>query len=602
MIDNLISFWTKKVYENKPKFYSYQPLIKIIEEIDPKIYNIQSKKISVSQQTPNINNTKETENNSNSHQVTNSNNFSSKGLPFLDKVKEECKNELQIDEDEGENEEFHKMKSKTIVGRLNRLESSLFHIQDEKPGKNILTLIRKKKTIIGYIDIDLFLQRIALGESIYDNIQDNDCLFRGFCLQHTTFISAEILIPKIISCFHFFYQRYTNQYNDQNDKMKVIPFAIVDLILYFVEVHNKFSKSIMNDKIIILIDNFYNRILEINEITSRFKDEITESQLLLNSIKDGKNYRRSLTLKGDEKLPYEAIKLPTVDNKIRDSNIQESFFNIFSYESKEIAIELTRITYKIYTHIDPKEFFKGVFTKKNKFVTSPNICLSIDRFNKLSSWVIEEILAYDYANDRAKVIEKFIDIANELKNLNNFNDCMSIVSGLGTMIVTQLIKTWKSVSNSKNKVLLQIKKLLNFEDNYRNLREEIQKCVDNKIPFIPFMGIYNKRICFLEEYGPYIKEQNLSLVNVDKIVLVQQNLDKFYDFLKVKYNFIAGFDKRKAIFLLQCLQPPNEDELDKLSSYIEPNFILREKKRHNKRATNSEIHFQENYEKLKEIY
>ena len=37
-----------------------------------------------------------------------------------------------------------------------------------------------------------------------------------------------------------------------------------------------------------------------------------------------------------------------------------------------------------------------------------------NRFNKLSFWVVEEILMYDKAKYRIQVIEKFIDIINEL--------------------------------------------------------------------------------------------------------------------------------------------------------------------------------------------
>jgi son of sevenless-like protein len=225
-------------------------------------------------------------------------------------------------------------------------------------------------------------------------------------------------------------------------------------------------------------------------------------------------------------------------------------FNILEFESYEIAKELTRISEHIISKIEPKEFFKGVFTKKNKEVTSPNITEITNRFNKLSFWVIEEILSYDYAKDRAEVIEKFIDISKELINLNNFNDSMSVVSALGQIIVTDLVKTWKFVSKESNTVLQNLKNFLNFQDNYKNIRDSIDECLQNNEPYIPFMGPYNKRICFLEEYGPYVKDNYL--INVDKIVLVQQILDQIYKCKLKNYNLVRS--NKNAIDNIQNLK------------------------------------------------
>ena len=55
------------------------------------------------------------------------------------------------------------------------------------------------------------------------------------------------------------------------------------------------------------------------------------------------------------------------------------------------------------------------------------------------------------------------------------------------------------------------------------MREKIYECLQNNETYNPFLGPYNKRNYFLEEYGAYVKET--LLINVDKIVLVQQILD-----------------------------------------------------------------------------
>ena len=510
--------------------------------------------------------------------------------------------------------------------KKNNLENNSFNYMPEKLGENLLEISKKGKNIISFIDIDIFLQRIAEDKKIYDNMNDDDTLLNGICIQHSIFISTNNLISKIISCFNYFYSRYLHQdnnnnkniidnvnkrpfigYGNKNNKQKIddnfnsllfdqnlknIPYDLIDLLILFVDLHEKYNQELMTNEIIDKIENFYKNILHIYDIRNKYENDINYSSIILKKIKNRALLKRA---KLQLSIPASSKLFPIRDllkYKIRDEENPLSFFNILEYESKDIAKELTRISYYIFSKIQPKEFFKGAFTKKNKNITSPNITEATNRFNKLSFWAIEEILSYDFGSDRAHVIEKFIDIANELINLNNFNDSMSIVSALGQIIINNLTKTWKKVSKESNNVFKNLKEILNFQDNYKNIRERIDECLQNNESYIPFLGPYNKRICFLEEYGPYTKDN--SLINVDKIVLVQQILDQFYKFRLKKYEIFHS--NRKELIIFQCLDPTEEDELETLASFIEPNFVLNNKKRKEKRVTKTELNIMKNYE------
>ena len=487
-------------------------------------------------------------------------------------------------------------------------------------GENILQISKKGQNIISFIDIDIFLQRIAEDKKIYDDVNDNDTLLNGFCIQHSVFISTDMLISKIIFCFYHFYSRYLYQnYKKKNDYnniiesdnkrssagyrikykkpklndnfnrslfLKKIPYGLIDLLILLVNLHEKYNQELLTNEIIEKIDNFYKNMLNIYDIKNKYERDINYSNKILKKIKNSAILKRAklqLSISSYSKL----LKYEIKDHQ----ETPLSFFNILEYDSIDISKELTRISYYIFSKIQPKEFFKGAFTKNNKNITSPNITEVTNRFNKLSYWVIEEILSYDFGSDRAKVIEKFIDIANELINLKNFNDSMSIVSALGQIIISNLLKTWKKVTKKSNNVLQNLKKILNFQDNYKNIREKIDECLQNNESYIPFLGPYNKRICFLEEYGPYTKDN--SLINADKIVLVQQTLDQFYKFKLKKYEILHS--NKKELIIFQCLDPIEEEKLEKLASFLEPNFVLDKKKRKEKRITNTELNFIQNY-------
>ena len=663
-LDNLFNFWSTKIRENLTNFFVAQKLLVLIDEIDQKIVKYEEKKKSVDkdkitasrknkyttpyQYKPVIKDKEKSQKTkiknyyfSKFDEKPNNNyNSNTYGTRKYGKITtpanniEEKEKEKEIKAKSPENKPSYKMGNNTS---LNNLENSLFNFQQEKLGENILEITKKNKNIISFIDIDLFLQRIAQEKKIYDDMNDNDILLKGFCIQHPNFIQTNTLISKIISCFSYFYKIYQNQNNEKDlntnivdnnyqtnnnrqssgyrgrykqisklqkennivfiKNTKKVPYCLIDLIILFVDLNEKYSKEILTKEIIEKIENFYKTLLSINEVKSKYKDDIGFSSRVLTGIKNRAILKRAKTYR--RKIEYEKLFSITnlLDNKIRDPNKPLSFFNILNYNAKDIAKELTRISYHLFSKIQIKEFFKGVFTKKNKNITSPNITEVAVRFNKLSFWLIEEILSYDYGNDRAQVIEKFIEVANELINLNNFNDAMSIVSGLGQVIVNNLVKTWKYVSKSSNISLQNLKQLLNFQDNYKNIRDRIDECLQTNKPFIPFLGPYNKRICFLEEYGPYVK--NNSLINVDKIVLVQEILDQFYKFKGKQYDIIRSSKNEFLIF--QCLDPAKENELEKLSSFLEPNFVLRTKKSHEKRTTNTENNFKENYEKNEEL-
>ena len=601
---NLLEFW-KKIRVNSSKFSINQKLTNLIKEIDKKIESIESKIHLIEEEKIKNKSTKP------------------ENIVYNRVVVKKNNNKKEITNEKMSKQTLLKEKNKIDTIPVNNIENNSFIFCKEQLDKNIYEITKNDKKLISFIDIDLLLQRIAQGINIYDDPIMENGLLEGFCVQHTAFIYTDILISKIISCFNYFYYEYINEdiennknnknkanvglrrkdgpnqiYKDDlnknnfNEHFKKIPYNIINLLIRFVDLHNKYCKETLNSEIIKKIESFYKSILEINEIKNKYGKEINSSLDILKEIYNSYILKRTPSL--HNKIPYESL-FPhqiTLKDIIANPDYPTSFFNILDFDSKEIALELTNISYKLFSKIKIKEFLKGVFTKKNKNITSPNITEISNRFNKVSFWTIEEILMYDDAFDRGKLIEKFIDIINELIILNNFFDSISISSGLSQIIISNLTKTWNYVSRQSMEMYQKAKNFLSFQNNYKTIRDKIDQCIINNQPYIPFLGPYSKTICYLEEYGPYIKDN--SLVNADKIVLVQQVFDQLFKFRLNKYNKFNMI--RNELLILYCLDPAPEEELDKLASFLEPNFVLYEKKQSDKRASNTEKNFKKNYE------
>ena len=281
-------------------------------------------------------------------------------------------------------------------------------------------------------------------------------------------------------------------------------------------------------------------------------------------------------------------------NEIEDRPYE---FDLLNFSAQDIATELTRVNYILYSKIKIKEFLKGAFTGKDKLKSSPHICQIVNRFNKLSYFVIEEILAYDHAEKRAEILLKFIQICALLKNMGNFDDFLSIMTGLTNYNISKLNKTWGHIPSLEVTNFHQMKKILSFEDNWKYLRKEIQKKMDAKSFYIPYLGYYTKRMLFLEEMGPYIKK-NTTLINLEKIFEVYKVIKHFYQVKNVKFNGCIDETVKKELSVLQCLDPSNEDFLVETSNLLEPKFVLSNKKLKVKRRTKTDINFMDNANKF----
>ena len=743
-------------------------------------------------------------------------------------------NEDEEDKNEGKNFlRFCNKKSATVGGNTNNLEIKLFNYQEELKDNNFITKMKKSKPFLNFIDIDLFLQYIALDKKFYEFEEENNYLIEGFCLQYQTFIFPETLINKIISCFDYFYSIYLNKENqiieeksedeeekeenkDSSDEFdedeekiernivlhrrnafkirkrinsfnieestRKIPFGLIDFLYTFINIHNTYFHNELSHDVIKKMFDFLKRLIEINEIKEKYEQTIELSQIELkeyessikifnpkiqndkqekkvenlsssdelcsedekeikDSIKKDKNVDKNNEIKEEkEKQEYkekkiennkkeekvekelkkdnddkkekedinldeniiikkacsnEKIRKIEINQKVEDNNDKKekihqykksedyglvkktvtfssnktfkltSFskmnenkfiniyinknpaksvniategnnensknkskskstkksksknkknkkekkekekpyeFDILKYKTLDIATELARVNYALFSKIKVKEFLKGAFNGKDKYKLSPYICKIIKRFNTISTWVTEEILAYDHAEKRSNILLKYLKICTILKKIGDFDDCLSILTGVTNYNISKLHKTWGHIPSDEMANFRQMKKLLSFEGNWKNLRKEVEQKIKEKSFFVPYLGYYTKRMMYLEEMGPYIKK-NTSLINIEKIVEVYKTLKNFYQIKTVKKCKYECTDEniRKELEILQCLEPSNEDFLIQTSNLLEPKFILSSKKLNIKRRTKTDINFLNNLNKIKII-
>ena len=275
-------------------------------------------------------------------------------------------------------------------------------------------------------------------------------------------------------------------------------------------------------------------------------------------------------------------------NKVKLHN--EKFFNILEWDREELGEKLISISKVVINKVQRRELYKAVYLKKNKNETSPNVMENIDKFNRLTFFIIQDILSYDFAKDRAKIFEKWITIANYCLLRKDYNDCVAINSALNNYIISGLTKTLNDISKEKKELLKEIGKFIRYQGNYKHIREEMNKLDYNDF-YVPYLGMLLKDLAFYEEKSKYII--NDTLINFEKIENVQIAIDKFFNFKNAKDKINPVIPDE--LWFLENLEDLKETELEALANKLEPEFKLYANKKREKRLTNiDKIYFSEN--------
>ncbi|KAF8640382.1 hypothetical protein AX17_000052 [Amanita inopinata Kibby_2008] len=129
-----------------------------------------------------------------------------------------------------------------------------------------------------------------------------------------------------------------------------------------------------------------------------------------------------------------------------------------------VAQEITRLQTNLFLSIQPRHWLHLTFVGKNDFSESITALNSFS--NQLAEWVLSLILCHDKPRNRARQIEKFVEIATKLRQLNNYSGLRAFIAGIhgSTFTSDETMETFKTKSPE------QYKSLQSWEVLFRPLR------------------------------------------------------------------------------------------------------------------------------------
>ncbi|XP_043914886.1 ras guanyl-releasing protein 3 isoform X1 [Protopterus annectens] len=182
-------------------------------------------------------------------------------------------------------------------------------------------------------------------------------------------------------------------------------------------------------------------------------------------------------------------------------------------EPLELAEHLTFLEYKSFRRISFTDYQSYII--HGCLVDNPTLERSITLFNGISQWVQLMVLSKHTPSQRAEVITKFINVAQNLRQLQNFNTLMAVVGGLSHSSISRLKETHSHVSPEVAKNWNEMTELVSFHGNYCNYRKTFAECEGFKIPIL---GVHLKDLTAVHAvFADWINENKVNIVKMQQL-------------------------------------------------------------------------------------
>lgn len=146
---------------------------------------------------------------------------------------------------------------------------------------------------------------------------------------------------------------------------------------------------------------------------------------------------------------------------------------------RHFAEQLTRMDAEVFRKLVAHQCLGAVWSRKDRSRSheAATVVATVNQFNAVSLRVISTILTDTTlkSQERARILETWIDVAQELRILKNFSSLKAIVSGLQSNPVYRLEKCWQCMPREKHELFRELERIFSEENNAWTQRELLIK-------------------------------------------------------------------------------------------------------------------------------
>lgn len=220
-------------------------------------------------------------------------------------------------------------------------------------------------------------------------------------------------------------------------------------------------------------------------------------------------------------------------------NIFSSHHTLDDVHEIELARQLTIVQFSLFCMIKPSELLNGWWKSEDAEYRSPHVRVCMNRSSLLTDWVLLAInKPREDKKTKERTVERFFKLAEQLRNLNNFETLSAILAGLRQVQEEYMERIDRRVLES----------LYQLDTSISKHNEAIDH-LDVLTPCIPNLSLLLKQIAKVEDEAELLvvppTKLGRPLVNMHKCRSLYQILrrtitlqSRFYNFLPV-YQIIS---------------------------------------------------------------
>ncbi|XP_077463344.1 ral guanine nucleotide dissociation stimulator-like 1 isoform X1 [Stigmatopora argus] len=160
-----------------------------------------------------------------------------------------------------------------------------------------------------------------------------------------------------------------------------------------------------------------------------------------------------------------------------DAEIREEFM---SFETDQVAEQLTYMDALLFKKVVPHHCLGSIWSqrdKKHNKHSAPSVRATITQFNAVAACVVSTVLRHRQIRPhvRARVIQRWIDIAQECRIRKNFSSLRAIVSALQSNPLYRLKRAWNCVHKDSMQTFEELSDIFSDHNNYLTSRELLMR-------------------------------------------------------------------------------------------------------------------------------
>ncbi|GAA6217276.1 ral guanine nucleotide dissociation stimulator-like 2 isoform X1 [Lates japonicus] len=195
--------------------------------------------------------------------------------------------------------------------------------------------------------------------------------------------------------------------------------------------------------------------------------------------------------------------------------------SILGFPAALIAEQLTKIETELFVRLVPYHCLGSLWSQRDK-KGREGVCWSVRatvrQFNKLANAVLASCLCPTKlrSQQRVRLLEKWISVAEECRARKNFSSLYAIVSALQSNPIHRLRKTWQDTDREAVRRYEELSEIFSEKDNYSQSRELLKEegtskfaNVDNRLNnrhlnksnaqgTVPYLGIFLTDLTMLD--------------------------------------------------------------------------------------------------------